>query len=185
MKQFKSSTQSLMPSMAVLLVALAAGCKGAPATAPAAPQPAPDLASSRSASVVLVEPVLVVLPGPIRTQQYCSILDIQFEVDKDENQREEKERLGVLGTFLTKYPDTTAVIEGHTDNVVPEEHDMALSQHRAQNVVNYLVDKFGTARSQISVEDSGWNRRFAYNTTAEGRPENRRVNIIINYPKRG
>ena len=57
------------------------------------------------------------MPVATRTEEYCSILDIQFEIDQDDIQREEKERLSVLGTFMDKYPDSTALIEGHTDNV--------------------------------------------------------------------
>ena len=51
------------------------------------------------------------------TQRYCSILDVQFEINRHEIRREDKEKLAVVGTFLRKYTDTTAVIEGHTDNV--------------------------------------------------------------------
>jgi OOP family OmpA-OmpF porin len=51
-------------------------------------------------------------------------------------------------------------------------------------VVAYLVDNFGIDRSRLNAEGFGKTRRFAYNTTLEGQQENRRVNIIINYPKR-
>ena len=61
---------------------------------------------------------------------------------------------------------------------------MEISQRRAQNVVNYLVGNFGIARSRLSAEGFGTSRRFAYNTSVEGEQENRRVNIIINYPKK-
>ena len=60
---------------------------------------------------------------------------------------------------------------------------MEISQHRAQNVVDYLVDNLGIARSRLSIEGFGRTRRFAYNTSLEGQQENRRVNVIINYPK--
>jgi OOP family OmpA-OmpF porin len=49
--------------------------------------------------------------------------------------------------------------------------------------VSYLVDNFGIARSRLSAEGFGQTRRFAYNTSLEGQQENRRVNIIINYPR--
>jgi OOP family OmpA-OmpF porin len=88
----------------------------------------------------------------------------------------------VVGTFLTKYPDTTAVIEGHTDNVGTAENNMKLSRRRAESVVNYMLDEFGIARSRLSAVGFGQTRRFAYNTSEEGQKENRRVNIIFNYP---
>jgi OOP family OmpA-OmpF porin len=61
---------------------------------------------------------------------------------------------------------------------------MEISQRRAQSVVNYLVDNFGIDRSRLTAQGFGDNRRFAYNTSAEGQQENRRVNIIINYPRK-
>jgi len=56
------------------------------------------------------EPVLVIVP--VLTQQYCSILDIQFEINKNTVQRETEERIDKGGIFMTKYANTTAVIEG-------------------------------------------------------------------------
>jgi len=60
---------------------------------------------------------------------------------------------------------------------------MAISLQRARNVVNYLVDKHGIDRSRLSAEGFGKTRRYAYNSSAEGQQENRRVNIIFNYRK--
>ena len=68
------------------------------------------------------------------------------------------------------------------------DRDMAVvkPQYRydLQNVVNCLVENFGIDRSRLAARGFGDTRRFAYNTGAEGRQENRRVNIItiINYP---
>jgi OOP family OmpA-OmpF porin len=58
---------------------------------------------------------------------------------------------------------------------------MEISQRRAQNVVNALTD-FGIARSRLAAEGFGQTRRFAYNTSLEGQQENRRVNIILDFP---
>ncbi len=49
--------------------------------------------------------------------------------------------------------------------------------------MNYLVDNFGIDRSRLSAQGFGNDRRYSYNSTAEGQQENRRVNIIINYPR--
>jgi len=56
---------------------------------------------------------------------------------------------------------------------------MKLSLQRAENVVNYLVEKFGIERSRLSAKGYGFARRIAYNTTPEGRQKNRRINAII------
>ena len=124
-------------------------------------------------------PVLVVVPAPARTQEYCSILDFQFEVNQDEIQREEQEKLGVIGTFLKKYPDTTAVIEGHTDNIGTPEQNMRLSQRRAESVVTYLTDTFQIARSRLTPVGYGETRPIGDNLTDGGKRMNRRIGAVV------
>ncbi len=123
-------------------------------------------------------PLLVVVPVA-QTQQYCSILDFQFEVNQDDIQREEKEKLAVLGTFLNKYPETTAVIEGHTDNVGNSEQNMQLSKRRAQNVVSYMEDSFHIAPPRLTAVGYGETRPLADNGTEDGKRLNRRIDAVV------
>jgi len=154
-------------------VAAAPVARPAPSTTPAsAPTPAP-------AAVVAPEPVPVVVPVPARTAQYCAILDIQFEIDRFDIQREETEKLAVLAAFMNKYPDTTAVIEGHTDNVGTDEDNMKLSQDRADSVVNYLVQTLGIAPSRLTAVGYGETRPVADNGSQEGKRANRRIEAVI------
>ena len=125
-------------------------------------------------------PLPVVVPVPERTQRYCSILDFQFEVNQDEIQREEKEKLAVLGTFLTQYPETSAVIEGHTDNVGSSEQNRQLSLRRAQSVVAYLTDTLRVApRGRLSAVGYGDTRPVGNNSTEEGKRMNRRIGAVV------
>ncbi|HEX7719230.1 MAG TPA: OmpA family protein [Woeseiaceae bacterium] len=141
--------------------------RAAPAPAPStAPRPAPAPA-----------PALVVVPAP--TEEYCSILDIQFEVGQGDIQLEERERLRVIATFLEKYPDTTAVIEGHTDNVGAPATNMRLSQRRADSVVAYLRDTHDVAASRLSAVGYGDTRPLADNRTNEGKRMNRRIGAVV------
>jgi OOP family OmpA-OmpF porin len=146
---------------------------GAAKPAPRAATPPPAYV----APVVAAAPVVIIVPVA-RTQQYCGILDIQFEINRDVIQREEQEKLGVLETFLKKYPDTTAVIEGHTDEVGTDADNMRLSQRRAESVVSYLVSH-GIARSRLQAVGYGETRPIADNRTEIGRRLNRRINAII------
>lgn len=136
-------------------------------------------ASLPQPSVVVTAPVLVVVPAPTPTQQYCTILDIQFEIAQDDIQREETERLAVIGTFMRKYPDTTAVIEGHTDNVGTAEHNMTLSQRRADSVVSYLVNNLSIMPSRLTAAGYGDTRPVGDNRTEEGKRLNRRINALV------
>lgn len=139
-----------------------------PPPAPVAPVAAPAPA-----------PVLVIVPIVARTQQYCSILDIQFEINQKTVQREAEEKIDKVGIFMRKYPSTTAVIEGHSDEVGTTAANMKLSEQRAQGVVDYLVNRGGIARSRLQAVGYGETRPIADNQTEIGKRLNRRINAII------
>lgn len=153
--------------------------KGSPA-AIAKTEPTEPIAEPVKKTVMPVSkaPARVVVPVA-ETQKYCSILDIQFEIDQDNIQREEKEKLAVVGTFMNKYPKTTAVIEGHSDNVGSAEHNNELSQKRADSVVSYLEDSHHIAANRLSAVGYGDSRPIADNNTEEGKRQNRRINAVI------
>jgi len=109
----------------------------------------------------------------------CVALNVQYDTDKADIKPEFTAEVDKVGEYMVKYPTTTAVIEGHTDNVGEYDYNMKLSLERAQNVVNYLVQKFGIDRSRLVAKGYGYTRRIAYNSTAEGRAKNRRINAII------
>jgi OOP family OmpA-OmpF porin len=109
---------------------------------------------------------------------------IEFDSNQTELKPEYDSQLSKVATFLKVNPSVTATVEGHTGNLkASPERAMEISRLRAQTVVNALVDRFGVDRSRLSAQGYGSDRRFAYNTSLEGQQENRRVNIIINYPK--
>lgn len=124
-----------------------------------------------------VEPISVRVP--VRTAQYCAILDIQFEIDQDEIQREYKEKLAALASFMQRYPDTTALIEGHTDDVGSDADNLALSQRRADSVVNYLIQPLGIAPARLSAIGHGESRPVADNGSEVGKRLNRRIDAVI------
>jgi OOP family OmpA-OmpF porin len=139
-------------------------------------KPAP--AQKAAAAPVAAAPVWVIVPV-VKMQKYCSILDVQFEIKQDEVQREDKEKLAVVGNFMNKYPETTAVIEGHSDNVGEHEYNMKLSQRRAQSVVSYLMDNFKISSTRLTAVGYGNSRPIADNSTKEGQQKNRRINAVI------
>jgi OOP family OmpA-OmpF porin len=146
------------------------------ATAPVAP--AASVTATQSAQIVS-EPALVVVPTPARTEQYCAILDFQFEIDQDEIQREEKEKLAALGAFLTLHPDSFALIEGHTDDVGTSEYNMALSWRRADSVVGYLEKILHIPPARMSAVGYGETRPLVPNDSELGKRMNRRIDAVI------
>ena len=105
--------------------------------------------------VAVAEPVLVIVPVKVKTAQYCSVLDLQFEIKMDVIQREDKEKLAVLGAYMNKYPDTTALIEGHSDDIGTSEFNQKLSQQRADSVVSYMVDEMHIDPSMVLLSAMG------------------------------
>lgn len=143
-------------------------------TAPIVAYPTPKTARS-----VTENPTQVIVPIAVRTEQYCGILDFQFEINQDEIQREEWEKLAAVGVFLNRYPDSTALIEGHTDNVGAPEHNMALSQRRADNVVRYLIENSNISPARLTAVGYGDTRPLADNDSEAGKRMNRRIDAVI------
>jgi OmpA-OmpF porin, OOP family len=112
-------------------------------------------------------------------ERLCMTLKVEFATDSAEIQSRYNGEVDKVGEYMKKYPTTTAVIEGHTDNIGSPDLNMKLSQKRAENVVKYLVDNFGIERSRLSAKGYGSTRRIAYNNTPEGRQKNRRINAVI------
>lgn len=70
------------------------------------------------------------------------------------------------------------VVEGHTDGKGSESYNLDLSARRAQAVRSYLVSQ-GIAEDHIRSEGLGLSRPIADNKSAEGRANNRRVEIVV------
>ena len=70
------------------------------------------------------------------------------------------------------------IVEGHTDSVGSEATNEELSNRRAQTVRDYLIDR-GVPAEKIRAVGYGKSRPVADNATAEGRANNRRVEIVI------
>ena len=86
--------------------------------------------------------------------------------------------LDKLAVFLNRYGDRTALIEGHTDNVGGEDYNLGLSQRRAEAVKSYLVGQ-GIHSTRLSASGMGKGSPVADNSSATGRQQNRRVEVII------
>lgn len=104
---------------------------------------------------------------------------VHFDRNKADVNAQYRSELEKIASFLKEHPTITATIEGHSDDGANAQR---VSLQRAQNVVKYLVNNFGVPANQLNAEGFGNNRRVAYNTSDEGRKENRRVNIVLNYP---
>lgn len=88
-------------------------------------------------------------------------------------------KLNEVASALTKEdPVSKILVEGHTDSQGAAAYNQDLSQHRAQAVRDYLVTR-GIASDRISAQGFGSTRSIADNGSAEGRANNRRVEIVV------
>jgi OOP family OmpA-OmpF porin len=147
-----------------------------------APPPPPVVQAPPPPPPVAAKPVPAPVPPPqppVELERYCSLLEFEFEINQHKVRAEEKEKLAVIGNFLTKYPNTRAEIEGHTDDVGSDEANQALSERRADAVVAYLVDTFAISPSRISAVGYGESRPIADNATEAGKRANRRIGALV------
>jgi outer membrane protein OmpA-like peptidoglycan-associated protein len=123
-------------------------------------------------------------PPPMSPQPSANIIDrltlrVNFDVDQAIIRPADKAVLNKMVAFVKKYPDARIEIDGYTDNSGTEAHNRRLSERRAEAVKKYLIMEAGADRSRISAIGRGESNPVADNKTAEGRFENRRVEILI------
>jgi outer membrane protein OmpA-like peptidoglycan-associated protein len=88
------------------------------------------------------------------------------------------QKLDQVAEALKNQADHKMVVEGHTDSQGTESSNMELAQRRAQSVRDYLVSR-GVPSDIISSVGIGQGRPVGDNSTAAGRQQNRRVEIIV------
>ncbi|GAB3030143.1 OmpA family protein [Bowmanella dokdonensis] len=104
--------------------------------------------------------------------------DVLFDTGMDSLRNGSSNHLDKLALFLKAYPERTAQIEGHTDDVGSDGANMLLSQRRAETVKAFLLTQ-GVADSRLNASGKGESEPLASNATADGRQQNRRVEVII------
>jgi outer membrane protein OmpA-like peptidoglycan-associated protein len=105
--------------------------------------------------------------------------DVSFDVDSDVVLPGLYNEMDRIAQILVRYPDTTIVVEGHTDSTGSDAYNMQLSERRANSVKRLLVQR-GVADYRITTIGYGESRPVATNNTPEGRQMNRRVEIRVN-----
>jgi outer membrane protein OmpA-like peptidoglycan-associated protein len=108
--------------------------------------------------------------------------DILFDFNSADLRSSSRATLDGLANNFRQYPDNQILVEGHTDSVGSDAYNQRLSEQRAANVADYLIDR-GVSASSVTVYGYGELRPKSTNDTAEGRQLNRRVEIHIRAPQ--
>ena len=105
---------------------------------------------------------------------------VKFGFDQAKIPPEAAQALDDLASKVKGMDKTVYIeIEGHTDSIGSEEHNLKLGDKRAGSVLNYLHEKGGLPLHAMSVISYGESQPVAENNTREGRAQNRRVVVRV------
>jgi OOP family OmpA-OmpF porin len=141
-----------------------------PPPEPAKPEPTP-------------EPEPTPPPPPPRAEAKAERIElsetVQFETESAVLLDRSKALLDDVARELADHPEIRKVeIEGHTDSVASNRHNMKLSRERIASVRSYLIGK-GVEPKRLTTKAFGETKPIASNKTEEGRAKNRRVEFRI------
>jgi outer membrane protein OmpA-like peptidoglycan-associated protein len=103
---------------------------------------------------------------------------ILFDTDKSDLKSEAMTNIANLATSMKNNPETNIMVIGHTDADGTDTYNQALSLRRANSVMSYAIAQ-GIAASRLTPVGKGETEPIADNTTAAGKAQNRRVEIVI------
>jgi outer membrane protein OmpA-like peptidoglycan-associated protein len=104
--------------------------------------------------------------------------DVLFDSGKFTLRPLAREKLAKISGIVLAYPSLRLAVEGNTDSVGTEIFNQHLSERRAEGVRTYLTQQ-GVPESSTTAAGFGKSRPIASNDTAEGRQQNRRVELVV------
>jgi outer membrane protein OmpA-like peptidoglycan-associated protein len=104
--------------------------------------------------------------------------DVLFDTGKYSLRPLAREKLAKVAGIVSGHPGLRLDVEGHTDNVGGDDYNQQLSEQRGESVRGYLTDQ-GMAAGSVTARGFGKTQPVASNDTAEGRQQNRRVELVI------
>ena len=105
---------------------------------------------------------------------------VHFGFDISSLSDEAKECLDVFaGVVKEENKNIYIEIQGHTDNIGSEEHNMKLGQARAEGVMRYLHTEFAIPLHRMNAFSYGESKPVVENDTPSNRAKNRRVTIVV------
>jgi peptidoglycan-associated lipoprotein len=107
-----------------------------------------------------------------------NVKTIYFDYDKSEIRPDQMAQLRANADWLKQNPSVRFVIQGHCDERGSQEYNLALGDHRANAVKEYLVQQ-GIAENRMSIISYGEERPFCRDTTEGCMSQNRRAEFVL------
>lgn len=161
-----ASAAAVVRLIAILGIALLAGCQTAPQKDVVKPEPPQQTLRSL---------------GFVETQEGWLLnlaVPILFETDSDQITPDMQETIAKLADDLMRTGIKRIRVEGHTDNVGDRRYNVDLSRRRAESVARSFVAS-GFPEDGIARRGLAFDYPAAPNSTADGRALNRRVTIVV------
>lgn len=106
------------------------------------------------------------------------ISDVLFQFNEYTLTPSAREKLAKIAGILVSYDGLCPHLEGYTDSVGGDEYNLQLSRRRSEAVRDYLLSQ-GVVAANLTAEGLGRANPVASNSTAAGRQQNRRVEMLI------
>lgn len=103
---------------------------------------------------------------------------VLFNIDEYSLKPGAANNLNRVADILIRYPEFDIFVEGHTDSTGKENYNQWLSEKRAETVAEFIISR-GVDTARVQIIGYGEIRPVATNETAEGRQQNRRVELHI------
>jgi outer membrane protein OmpA-like peptidoglycan-associated protein len=107
-----------------------------------------------------------------------NLSDVLFDTGKATLKTGTQVSLAKVATILQLYPGLKVQVEGYTDSVGGDAYNQKLSESRANAVHDFLVAN-GVPAGNVTAQGFGKADPVADNSTAAGRAQNRRVNLVV------
>lgn len=111
--------------------------------------------------------IILNMPGNITFASNATVVNESF-----------KPVLQSVAKVLKEFEKTMIQVGGHTDSDGSDQYNLQLSQNRAQGVSNVLLG-FGVQSVRIATVGFGETQPIASNSTAAGKAQNRRVELVL------
>ena len=104
--------------------------------------------------------------------------DVLFDTGKFTLRPEAREKLARVAGIVEGHPGLKLAVEGYTDSVGADDYNQKLSESRGGSVRDDLIQQ-GMAADSVTSAGFGKTMPVASNDTADGRQQNRRVELVI------
>jgi len=136
-----------------------------------------DLVAAKPVQNQMVVVKAADMADALAAKGFVDLYGVYFDTDRTEVKPQSKATLDEVATLMKIDRSLRLEVSGHTDNTGSAQHNLTLSQGRADAVVQALVSQYGIDRSRLVAKGYGDTKPVASNADEAGKAKNRRVEL--------